>query len=107
MKNTVLKVACSSRKNIISERLIYLRHANRYDQKYVAAVLGIHPVTYNGYEHARAEPCLDMLVRICDFYGCSLDFLAGRENVCGNNIADIIESIDDIKCRLNLLERLI
>jgi transcriptional regulator with XRE-family HTH domain len=67
-------------REVLSKRLKWLREQNRLAQKEVAAEIGI---TLNGYqklEYGDREPKLDMLVKLCDFYKVSSDFLLGRND---------------------------
>ena len=43
----------------------------------VAHLLEISERTYQKYEYEESEPQLSVLVRIAQFYGVSLDYLAG------------------------------
>lgn len=61
-----------------SERLLLLRQENSLSQKACAQKLQISPRAYAYYETGEREPQLSVLVRIADFYGVSLDYLAGR-----------------------------
>lgn len=61
-----------------SERLIKLRDGRNLSQKDVAAEFGVVVRAYQRYEYGEREPQLSTLIRIADFYGVSLDYLAGR-----------------------------
>lgn len=37
--------------------------------------------TYQHYENLRAEPSIETLCKLADFYGVSLDYLVGRQFV--------------------------
>lgn len=60
------------------ERLIELRTNKNMSQAAVAKELGLGMRTYQYYEHGEREPQLSTLVKIADFYGVTLDYLAGR-----------------------------
>ena len=64
--------------SIFSERLLFLRHKNGLSQRDCAEKLQISPRTCAYYEAGEREPQLSVLVRIADFYGVSIDYLAGR-----------------------------
>ena len=64
--------------SIFSERLIDLRKTRGLSQAQAAKEIGAAPRAYQNYEYATAEPRLSTLIRIADFYGVSLDYLAGR-----------------------------
>ena len=65
---------------IFSENLRLLRKARGLRQQELADQLGISLRAYQYYERNEREPQLSVLVRIADYFGISLDELAGREN---------------------------
>ena len=66
--------------SVFSERLISLRTQMGMSQGAAAEELGLASRTYQYYEADEREPRLSTLVRIADFYGVSLDYLAGRSD---------------------------
>ncbi|NBI65750.1 XRE family transcriptional regulator [Pseudoflavonifractor sp. 60] len=64
-----------------SARLIALRKARGLSQSKTAKEVKIAPRAYQSYEYEEAEPKLSTLIRMADFYGVSLDYLAGRSDV--------------------------
>ena len=62
------------------ERIRELREDNDFNQEKLAEVLGIRQTTYSKYELGRINIPIDMLIKIADFYGVSLDYLVGRNN---------------------------
>ena len=69
--------------SIFSERLTMLRKERGLSQSAVASGVKAAPRAYQNYEYGTAEPRLSTLIRIADFYGVSLDYLAGRSDVPG------------------------
>ena len=65
---------------VFSERLTDLRNEKNLSQAAVAKELGIGARTYQYYEYGEREPHLSTLIRIADFYGVTLDYLAGRSD---------------------------
>lgn len=61
-----------------SERLAQLRTEKNLSQKDVAKEFGIVVRAYQRYEYGEREPQLSTLIRMADFYGVTLDYLAGR-----------------------------
>ena len=61
-----------------SERLIELRTQRNLSQKEAAHEFGVVARAYQRYEYGEREPQLSTLIRMADFYGVSLDYLAGR-----------------------------
>ena len=70
----------SSRMSIFSERLEALRTEKNLSQSAAARALGIGARTYQYYEYGQREPQLSVLIHMADFYGVSLDYLAGRRD---------------------------
>lgn len=64
--------------SVFSERLQELKMKRNIMQKDVAEAIGVPLRTYQRYEYGEREPQLSTLVRMADFYGVSLDYLAGR-----------------------------
>lgn len=64
--------------SVFSERLIELRKDKGVSQPAAAKGIRISPRAYQKYEYEESEPTLSVAARIADFYGVSLDYLAGR-----------------------------
>ena len=43
-------------------------------------LMGLHPDMLRRYERGEAEPSMDALYKIADYYGVSTDYLKGRTN---------------------------
>lgn len=82
----------------ISERLKELREERGLRQTDVASALGMHEQNYARYEQGTRVPRIEQLVAIADFFGVSLDYLAGR-------IEDPRAPIADSFFRTRLVER--
>jgi len=63
---------------MFQKRLVCLRKEKGLSQNAVAKEIKVAPRAYQNYEYGAAEPRLSTLIRIADFYGVSLDYLAGR-----------------------------
>lgn len=66
--------------SVFSERLLLLRVMRKLSQREVAEEIDTGMRAYQRYEYGEREPQLSTLVRIADFYGVSLDYLAGRSD---------------------------
>lgn len=64
--------------SVFSKRLIELRKNRGVSQPAAAKGIKISPRAYQKYEYEESEPTLSVAARIADFYGVSLDYLAGR-----------------------------
>ena len=58
-----------------------LRIDNGYTQKQIAAYLGISQNTYSQYEIGVLNYPVDVLIKLAELYGVSVDYLLGRTNV--------------------------
>ena len=65
--------------SVFSERLVSLRKSKGVSQAFAAKEIRISPRAYQKYEYEESEPTLSVAARIADFYGVSLDYLAGLE----------------------------
>lgn len=83
----------AGRKQLIAESLILLRKAHNYTQKQVAEFLGIHPVTYNGYEKAKNEPSAETIVRLSYLYQVPTDLILQVKTLDFNHSVDMINWI--------------
>ena len=64
---------------VLGRNLWLWRKAKGYTQEKMANVFGVHRTTYTKYETGVADPPLDTLCRMADFFGCTVDSLLGRK----------------------------
>ena len=69
---------------ILAQKLKELRKDKQLNQTEVAEYLGIGYYTLGKWEQGRAEPSAEDLTKLADFFGCSVDYLLGREDDFGN-----------------------
>lgn len=55
-----------------------LRNDRDKNQSEIAEAVGLKTNTYQAYERGVAEPKIETLCKLADFYGVSTDFLLGR-----------------------------
>ena len=60
------------------ERLRSCRAATGLSQEDIARALDLRYSTYRRYELGGTEPTITVAARIADYFGVSLDYLAGR-----------------------------
>lgn len=48
-------------------------------QKDMAEILNISKPTYNHYESGRYEPSLETMIKLADYFNCSVDYLLGHQ----------------------------
>jgi transcriptional regulator with XRE-family HTH domain len=58
--------------------LSQLRQEKDLSQRKVASDLGISQALLSHYENGLREPKLEFVVRVCDYYGVSADYMLGR-----------------------------
>lgn len=63
---------------IFQERLIEQRKLNKVTQRQLADYLQMAQPSYIRYENGSAEPNLENLVKIADYFDISIDYLLGR-----------------------------
>lgn len=61
--------------------LCQLRKGRALSQRAVAGDLGISQALLSHYENGMREPGLGFVVRACDYYGVSADYLLGRTDI--------------------------
>ena len=66
-------------REILAERLKACRKEKGLTQMQVAVYCDITEKAYQNYELMTREPKLEILIRIADLYGVSLDYLVGRD----------------------------
>ena len=63
---------------IFQDRLIEQRKINKLTQRQMADYLKIAQPSYIRYENGSAEPSLENLIKIADYFDVSVDYLLGR-----------------------------
>lgn len=67
----------------LHERLKYLRTESGLTQTQLAKKLNVGQTTIAAYENGTHEPQLYSLIAYAGFFGCSLDYIAGRTEDAG------------------------
>lgn len=89
---------------MIGENIRFLRTSKGLKQSELATVLSTTQSTIGKYERNEVEPNIDTLIKLSNFFGCSTDYLLGREQEDGlividnssNTISDIEQHILDV-----------
>lgn len=63
------------------ERLKELREAKKLSQVKLGIMLSVAQETISGYEIGRAQPSVDMLIKLADVLGASVDYILERTDV--------------------------
>ena len=72
-------------KDIIGKNLADLRRQNKLTQQQVADKFGYSSKAVSRWERGETLPDIEMLAKICDFYGVKLEYLLQKEQPKGNN----------------------
>lgn len=65
-------------------RISEIRKEKGVSQKDLAKILNVSPGNLCEWEKGRIEPNIFTLNKLADFFGCSIDYLVGREDDFGN-----------------------
>ena len=86
----------------INKRNKELRSAVGLNQSEMAEKLGVSVSSYQKYEREKNSimPSIEVLIKIAEFFGVSVDYLLGREN---QSESDNITSKDSIREHLNAI----
>lgn len=76
-----------------SETMSELRRKKGASQRTAAADLGISQALLSHYENGAREPGLDFVCRACEYYGVSADYLLGRTDEPGGEIAPRLHAL--------------
>jgi transcriptional regulator with XRE-family HTH domain len=63
---------------MLSKRLIELRKKKRITQMEISKKLGIARSTYAGYENGDRKPDSEMIIKLANYFGVSIDYLLCR-----------------------------
>lgn len=66
------------------ERIKELRILKGLSQKDLAKILGCNQTAVGKYERGQLEPNINLLNILANFFGCSIDYIVGREDDFGN-----------------------
>lgn len=80
-------------------RLRELRNATKKQQKEIAETLGLSTSAYSNYELGLREPSYDILQKLADYFGVSVDYLLGRDEQDTPSIFDTYTNIRPVTRR--------
>lgn len=93
----------------LPEKLAKLRIQHGLSQRVVATRLGLSPSIISGYETGERSPSVEVLLSISRLYGCSCDYLLGREQVSPAAILDVsdlsTEQIQALQTIINAMKK--
>ena len=74
-------------------RLKELREEKGLNMREAARQLGLAPSTYYNYEIGAREPNSEMLVKLANFYNCSIDYMIGNDVQYRDEATEIADKI--------------
>ena len=83
-------------KSPFSQILSILRRERKLSQREAAARLGVSQALLSHYENDAREPKLEFVIKACDYYGVSADYILGRSEERNGASPRIIENVRDI-----------
>lgn len=76
-------------------RLKELRKARKYKQTEIAEMLSCSQGVYSRYENEEREPPFDIIKKLADIYGVTVDYLMGRDETATETSPIEIAPADD------------
>lgn len=73
----------------LPNRLRDLRIKYGYSQKGVSEKIGVSPSIVSGYESGERTPSTQVLLSLAYLYGCSTDYLLGKQNDSSQLVLDV------------------
>lgn len=93
--------------NGLAEKLANLRLQHGLSQQTVAKRLGLSPSVISGYETGTRTPSIEVVVSLSRLYGCSCDYLLGRESLSPTATLDVsdltVEQLQALQTIINAI----
>ena len=94
----------STKKSRFAANLSKLRREKGLSQRQAAAELGVSQALLSHYENDSREPRLDFVVKICDYYAVTTDYMLGRTRERGDvatrlsaKVNEVVDSIEELR----------
>lgn len=85
---------------MLNVRIRELRQAHNLTQVELANNLSVAKQTVSNWENDNIQPSIDMLVKIADFFGVTMDYLLGRSN---DNSLDVSQLTPEQAAHIKLI----
>ena len=69
-------------------KLKELRTTRKLTQQQVADYIGCSSVTYSRYENGSRQPSIEVIIRLSDLFGVTIDSLLGKHEKRNNTLTD-------------------
>jgi transcriptional regulator with XRE-family HTH domain len=83
-------------KSTFSKTLSKLRREKKFSQSHTAAALGVSQALLSHYENGIREPKLEFVIKVCDYYGVTADYLLGRTGERDGGTSKLRESFGSL-----------
>ena len=83
-------------KSALAIKLSSLRRESGYSQRQAAADLDVSQALLSHYENGAREPKLEFVIKACDYYGVSADYILGRIEERDGESAKLAKTVGDI-----------
>ena len=97
------QIDIKDRKLLVSKILKEIRMSQGYLQKDIAEMIGIPTPTYSGYESAKTEAPIEILVRLSYLYNVPIDVLVGKDMFTVDYGETLQAQIDDLKNAVDII----
>jgi len=94
------------KKSNFAANLSKLRREKGLSQRQAAVQFGISQALLSHYETDAREPKLDFVVRVCEYYGVTTDFILGRTKERGDGasrlsaqVNELVDSLEELKIK--------
>ena len=94
----------SAKKSRFATNMGKLRRERGLSQRQAAAELGVSQALLSHYENDSREPRLDFVVKICDYYSVTTDYMLGRTKERGDGatrlsakVNEVVDSIEELR----------
>ena len=67
-------------KTIFSTRLKELRNEKNFTQRKIAELMNVSQVSYLHWEQGKTQPDIENIVKLCQLFGVSADYLLGLKD---------------------------
>jgi len=104
----------SVKKSKFAANLGKLRREKGLSQRQAAAELGVSQALLSHYENDSREPRLEFVLKVCDFYAVTTDYILGRTKERGDGatrlsakVNDVVDSLEELRnAETELIEKL-
>lgn len=91
---------------MFNKRIKLLREANKLSQVELAEQIGVKKQTISNWENDNILPSIDMLIKVCNFFNVSSDYMLGLDSKTYIEITGLsVEVISHIQQIINDIRR--